>query len=87
MEQLSHNSDQGETWLTQVYASVTNFGNGTLGASLEDYVEWPRRRFADLLKPALADDSVSLASPACAPKPSPTSWSNDVGTQIMVDTL
>jgi hypothetical protein len=54
MEQLSHNSDQGETWLTQVYASVANFGNEALGSSLEDQVEWPRRGFADL--PALADD-------------------------------
>ncbi len=60
MEQLPHNSDQGETWLTQVYASVTNFGNGALGPSLEDHVKWPRRCSSNLRKPAVANDFAEL---------------------------
>ena len=39
------------------------------------------------LKPPARITSDNLASPACAPKPSPTSWSSEVGTQIMVDAL
>ena len=39
------------------------------------------------VKPPSRITSVSFVSPAWAPRPSPTSWSSDVGTQIMVEAL
>ena len=38
-----------------------------------------------LLKPACKKTLRSLSSPACAPKPSPTSWDNEFGVQINVE--
>src|SRR5262249_23233454 len=64
-----------------------NVKSATLGPSLEDHVEWPLRRPSNRVNPPSRMTSVSLASPACAPKPSPTSWSSDVGTQIIVEAL
>jgi len=39
------------------------------------------------LKPPSRMTSESFASPAWAPRPSPTSWSSEVGTQIIVEAL
>src|SRR5579885_933484 len=37
------------------------------------------------VNPADVTTSRSLASPACAPNPSPTSWSSDAGTHTSVE--
>jgi hypothetical protein len=47
----------------------------------------PAVAFRTRVNPPSRMTSVSFVSPACAPKPSPTSWSNDVGTQIIVEAL
>ncbi len=44
---------------------------------------WVARRTR--LKPAARSTSPSRRSPACAPRPRPTSWSSDPGVQITVD--
>jgi hypothetical protein len=37
------------------------------------------------LKPASRSTAPSLASPACAPSPRPTSWASEAGVQIRVE--
>ena len=37
------------------------------------------------VKPACANTSRSLASPACAPNPSPTSWAREAGVHTTVE--
>jgi hypothetical protein len=58
-----------------------------LGACLKHHVERPRGRLSNPREPAVSNDLGELCLTRLRTQVSPTSWSNDVGTQIIVEAL
>src|ERR1700756_3252251 len=67
----------------QLLASEAGFSR----PSFEHHVEGPCAARRTWRKPPSLSTSANLASPAWAPRASPTSWASEVGTQIMVEAL
>ena len=69
-------------WLPAVYPKP-----GSHGRASSTMLKGPCAARRTWRKPPSLSTSANLASPAWAPRASPTSWASEVGTQIMVEAL